>query len=116
MIIKFLVFSDTWINNILRNKLNYKGLVFSDDLSMLGSGNESLTKKVKMSLDAGCDMLIICNDRSGVKEVIKYLDKTDYEQTSRIFNIKSFKKINWNDLLQNNRALATKEKLKSMRN
>ena len=68
------------------------------------------------SLDAGCDMVIICNDRSGVKEVIEYLDKTDYEQTSRIFKIKSFKKINWNDLLQNNRALATKEKLKSMRN
>ena len=109
-------FSDTWINNILRNKLNYKGLIFSDDLSMLGSGNESLTNKVKMSLDAGCDMLIICNDRSGVKEVIEYLDKTDYEQTSRIFEIKSFKKINWNDLLNNNRALATKEKLKSMRN
>ena len=51
-----------------------------------------------------------------IKEVIEYLDKTDYEQTSRIFKIKSFKKINWNDLLQNNRALATKEKLKSMRN
>ena len=109
-------FSDTWVNNILRNKLNYKGLIFSDDLSMLGSGNDSLTNKVKMSLDAGCDMLIICNDRSGVKEVIEYLDKTDYEQTSRIFEIKSFKKINWNDLLNNNRALATKEKLKSMRN
>ena len=109
-------FSDTWINNILRNKLNYKGLIFSDDLSMLGSGNENLTNKVKMSLDAGCDMLIICNYRSGVKEVIEYLDKNGYEQTSRIFKIKSFKKINWNDLLNNNRALATKEKLKSMRN
>ena len=105
-------FSDTWINNILRNKLNYKGLIFSDDLSMLGSGNENLTIKVKMSLDAGCDMLIICNHRSGVKEVIEYLDKNDYEQTSRIFKIKSFKKINWNDLLNNNRALATKEKIK----
>ena len=109
-------FSDIWINNILRNKLNYKGLIFSDDLSMLGSGNDSLSNKVKMSLDAGCDMLIICNDRSGLKEVIEYLDKIDYEQTSRIFEIKSFKKINWNDLLNNNRALATKEKLKSMRN
>ena len=109
-------FSDTWINNVLRNKLNYKGLILSDDLSMLGSGNDSLINKVKMSLNAGCDMVIICNDRSGVKEVIEYLDKTDYEQTSRIFKIKKLKKINWNDLLENNRALATKEKLKSMRN
>ncbi len=109
-------FSDTWINNVLRNKLNYKGLIFSDDLSMLGSGNESLINKVKMSLDAGCDMVIICNDRSGVKELIEYLDKTDVEQTSEISEIKSLKKINWNDLLNNNRALAIKEKLKNMRN
>ena len=108
-------FSDTWINNVLRNKLNYKGLIFSDDLSMLGSGNESLINKVKMSLDAGCDMVIICNDRSGVKELIEYLDKTDVEQTSEISEIKSLKKINWNDLLNNNRALAIKEKLKNMR-
>ena len=109
-------FSDTWINNVLRDKLNYKGLIFSDDLSMLGSGNESLSNKVEMSLDAGCDMVIICNDRSGVKEVIEYLDKTDVEQTSGISEIKSSKKINWNDLLNNNRALAIKEKLKNMRN
>ena len=109
-------FSDTWINNVLRNKLNYKGLIFSDDLSMLGSGNHSLINKVKMSLNAGCDMVIICNDRSGVKEVIEYLDKTDIEQTSGISEIKSSKKINWNDLLKNNRALVIKDKLKNMRN
>ncbi len=108
-------FSDTWISNILRNKLNYKGLIFSDDLSMLGSGNDSLTYKVKMSLDAGCDMVIVCNDRPGVKEVIEYLDKTGFEQTSRIFEIKCSKKINWNDLSNNNRAIAIKEKLKNMR-
>ena len=109
-------FSVTWINNVLRDKLNYKGLIFSDDLSMLGSGNESLSNKVEMSLDAGCDMVIICNDRSGVKEVIEHLDKTDVEQTSGISEIKSSKKIKWNDLLNNNRALAIKEKLKNMRN
>tara|TARA_B100000575_G_scaffold30790_1_gene20730 strand:- start:798 stop:1808 length:1011 start_codon:yes stop_codon:yes gene_type:complete len=109
-------FSDTWINNVLRDKLNYKGLIFSDDLSMLGSGNESLINKVKMSLDAGCDMVIICNNRSDVKEVIEYLDKTDIEQTSGISEIKSSKKINWNDLLNNKRAIAIKEKLKNMRN
>jgi len=108
-------FSDTWINNILRNKLNYKGLIFSDDLSMLGSGNDSVINKVKISLDAGCDMLIICNDRSGVKEAVKYLDKNEFEQISRFSELKSTKKINWNDLLNNKRALIIKEKLKIMR-
>lgn len=109
-------FSHTWIKDILRNKINFKGLIISDDLSMIGSGNQSLTNKVKMSFDAGCDMVIICNNRSGTKEVIEYLDETGVEQSSKISEIKSSKKINWNNLLINKRALAIKEKLKNMRN
>ena len=109
-------FSHTWIKDILRNKINFKGLIISDDLSMIGSGNQSLTNKVKMSFDAGCDMVIICNNRSGTKEVIEYLDETGVEQSSKISEIKSSKKINWNNLLINKRALTIKEKLKNMRN
>ena len=91
-------------------------MIISDDLSMHGSGNQSLTNKVKMSFDAGCDMVIICNNRSGTKEVIEYLDESGVEQSSKISEIKSSKKINWNNLLINKRALAIKEKLKNMRN
>ena len=109
-------FSQTWIKDVLRHQINYKGLILSDDLSMLGSGNQSLSKKAKMSIDAGCDMVIICNDRSGTKEVIEYLDQTGVELSSKISEIKSSKKINWNNLLINKRALAIKEKLKNMRN
>ena len=108
-------FSKTWINNVLRNNLNYKGLILSDDLSMKGTGNQSLINKVKMSFDAGCDMAIICNDRPGVKEVIDYLDKIKLEETSKISEIKSSRKITWNDLLINERALTIKNKLNNMR-
>ena len=109
-------FSQTWIKDVLKNKINYKGLILSDDLSMLGSGNQSISKKASMSFDAGCDMVIICNDRSGTKEVIEYLDQTGVELSSKISEIKSSKKINWNNLLINKRALTIKEKLKNMRN
>ena len=51
-----------------------------------------------MSFDAGCDMVIICNNRSGIKEVIEYLDEAGVEQSSKISEIKSYKKINWNNL------------------
>ena len=61
-------------------------------------------------------VVIICNNRSGIKEVIEYLDETGVEQSSKISEIKSSKKINWNNLLINKRALAIKEKLKNMRN
>ena len=108
-------FSNIWINDILRNKINYKGLILSDDLSMQGSGNQSLASKVRVSLDAGCDMVIICNNRIGVKEVIYHLDEIDVEQSEKISEIKSSKKVNWNDLLNDKRALATKEKLKNFK-
>ena len=108
-------FSKTWIDNVLRNNLNYKGLILSDDLSMKGTGNQSLINKVKMSFEAGCDMAIICNDRPGVKEVIDYLDEIKLEETSKISEIKSSRKITWNDLLINERALAIKNKLNNMR-
>ena len=108
-------FSKTWINNVLRNNLNYKGLILSDDLSMKGTGNQSLINKVKMSFDAGCDMAIICNDRLGAKEVIDYLDEIKLEETPKISEIISSRKITWNDLLTNERALAIKNKLNNMR-
>ena len=108
-------FSNIWINDILRNKINYKGLILSDDLSMQGSGNQSLASKVRVSFDAGCDMVIICNNRIGVKEVIYHLDEIDVEQSEKISEIKSSKKVNWNDLLNDKRALATKEKLKNFK-
>ncbi len=108
-------FSNIWINDILRNKINYKGLILSDDLSMQGSGNQSLESKVRVSFDAGCDMVIICNNRIGVKEVIYHLDEIDVEQSEKISEIKSSKKVNWNDLLNDKRALATKEKLKNFK-
>tara|TARA_B100001057_G_scaffold110715_1_gene108721 strand:- start:1522 stop:2532 length:1011 start_codon:yes stop_codon:yes gene_type:complete len=108
-------FSKTWIDNILRKNLNYKGLILSDDLSMKGTGNQMLIDKVKMSFDAGCDMAIICNDRSGAKEVTNYLDKIKFEETSKISEIKSSRKITWNDLLINERALVIKNKLNNMR-
>ena len=109
-------FSNTWIDNVLRNNLDYKGLIISDDLSMIGSGSQSLDIKVKMSFDAGCDMAIICNDRPGVIEVIDYLDEIKLEETPKISEMKSSRKITWRDLQINERALAIKEKLKIMRN
>ena len=43
-------FSQTWIKDVLRNKINYKGLILSDDLSMLGSGKKVLAKRQKCHL------------------------------------------------------------------
>jgi len=55
-------YSPFWIQSILRQKLAYRGTVFSDDLGMFAAeiaGN--LADRVRISLDAGCDSALICH-------------------------------------------------------
>ena len=59
-------YSRRWIEEILRGKLGFEGVVFSDDLSM--SGAESVggyVDRARVALNAGCDVLLVCNNREG---------------------------------------------------
>ncbi len=70
-------FSRVWIEQVLRNQLGFNGIIFSDDLSM--SGAESVggyAQRVKASLQAGCDIVLVCNNPEGADEALDAL--TDY--------------------------------------
>lgn len=65
-------FSHVWIQDILKSKLGFDGVIFSDDLSMQGAlFIENIKDRVKISLDSGCDMVLICNHPEMVLEVIE---------------------------------------------
>jgi len=67
-------FSPRWIQNILRGELGFEGAVFSDDLSMAGAHTVGTpAERAAAALAAGCDMLLVCNDRSAVHEVLQWL-------------------------------------------
>ena len=64
-------FSKFWIQDILRTKLDFRGIVFTDDLSMQGAKDfGGIIDRTHMALDAGCDMALICNDRVAVEKVL----------------------------------------------
>ncbi len=69
------VFSRAWIRTELRERLGFAGAVFSDDLSMAGAAGEgSMRRRVLAALGAGCDVVLICNDRDAVETVVARLE------------------------------------------
>ena len=59
-------FSSFWLDEVLRRRIGFAGAVFSDDLSMAGArqldGRElSFTEAALTALDAGCDLVLLCN-------------------------------------------------------
>jgi len=72
-------FSARWLQDILRGQLGFDGVIFSDDLSMEGARRldgqlVSYTDAGVAALNAGCDLVLLCNQSleggAGVDELI----------------------------------------------
>lgn len=77
-------FSHFWLQEILRDKLQFQGVIMSDDLSMEGANlGNSMTERAKLALDAGCDLLLVCNNRQGLIEILKNLPENNQPESQR---------------------------------
>ncbi len=68
-------FSPFWIQRELRSRLGFGGAVFCDDLSMKATSEYgSMRDRVSLALDAGCDMVLVCNDRGAALQAVDALN------------------------------------------
>jgi beta-N-acetylhexosaminidase len=69
-------FSPYWIQEQLRERLGFDGAVVCDDLMMGAAASVgSIDARVQLALDAGCDLVLVCNDRVAVNQVIETLEQ-----------------------------------------
>ncbi len=108
-------FSEVWLKEILRGKLGFDGVIFSDDLSMEGATVAgSYTERAQAAMQAGCDMVLVCNDRNGAIEVLEYLKRHKVKSSTRLHRLKHHTKLN-RSTLQTSKALAAVDMVKSIR-
>ena len=68
-------FSEWWLKQQLRAELGFSGAIFSDDLAMAGAGlAETCAERAVLALEAGCDMVLLCNRSEEIPATIERLE------------------------------------------
>ena len=108
-------FSRFWLEDILRGQLGFEGVIFSDDLAMKGADVAGgYAQKAELALDAGCDMILVCNDRAGALEVLEYMSERQTRGSARIGAMMKTMSRSWAQLENDPRRVATMAQLQGL--
>lgn len=93
-------FSPFWLQEILRKRLGFEGVIFSDDLSMVAAHSVgSPADRAQAAVSAGCDLLLVCNDANAAGQVLESLEKwNNHESRQRIERMRRREPVDWKSL------------------
>jgi beta-N-acetylhexosaminidase len=103
-------FSRFWLQEVLRQKLAFNGVIFSDDLTMEGAAVAGgYPERAQAALDAGCDMLLACNNRRGA---VAILDGLKNPPSSKAESLLSKNQGDWARLISTSRWQTTQNRVR----
>jgi beta-N-acetylhexosaminidase len=103
-------FSRFWLQDVLRKKFGFDGVIFSDDLTMEGAAVAGdYPERAQAALDAGCDMLLACNNRRGAVAII---DGLTNPPASKAESLLSKNQGDWSRLISTSRWQLTEKKIR----
>ena len=92
--------SRRWVTDVLRGELGFQGAVFTDDLSMgAAAAGGDIVERSRLALAAGCDMLLVCNNRADTDAALDRLKVQPAPASNlRLVRMRGRERLTWDDL------------------
>lgn len=103
-------YSPRWINGILRGEMGFRGVVFSDDISMAAAHSAGgIGARIDAHLDAGCDVVLVCHPEA-VEESLAAIEGRRLN-TAALLGLIGRGALGWDGLLADARYDAVQDSL-----
>ena len=81
---------------------------------MKGAGGYSMGEKAIKSIEAGCDMVLVCNDYDGTMDVVDAFEKNNIQNSCEIVALQNSADIDWIELVKKDRVKDIQNLIKEM--
>lgn len=90
-------YSSIWCQDILRQRIGFEGIIFSDDLGMRAAMDVGdFASRLNASLDAGCDICLVCQGQD-VRNAMAQIDPMSRQAVDVRDRLRGKPQLSWND-------------------